>query len=68
MCEFSEALINQGLEKGLEKGRKEGIEQGEWKKSIEIAQNLLAMHTPIEVVVKATKLSQSEVEKLAKEM
>ena len=68
MCEFSEALINQGLEKGLEKGRKEGIEQGEWKKSIEIAQNLLAMHTPIEVVVKATKLSQSEVEKIAKEL
>lgn len=56
MCEFSEALINQGRE------------QGKLKKSIEIAQNLLAMHTPIEVVVKATQLSQSEVERLAKEI
>ena len=52
MCEFSEALI----------------EQGEWKKSIEIAQNLLAMHTPIEVVVNATQLPQSEVELLAEEI
>ena len=52
MCEFSEALI----------------EQGEWKKSIEIAQNLLAMHTPIEVVVKVTQLPQREVELLAEEI
>ena len=72
MCEFSEALIEQGreegIEQGIEQGREEGIEQGKLKKSIEIAQNLLAMHTPIEVVVKATQLSQSEVERLAKEI
>lgn len=60
MCEFSEALINQG--------RGQGLEQGKLKKSIEIAQNLLAMHTPIEVVVKATQLPQSEVELLAEEI
>ena len=68
MCEFSEALINQGREQGLEQGREEGIEQGKLKKSIEIAQNLLAMHTPIEVVVNATQLPQSEVELLAEEI
>ena len=56
MCEFSEALIEQG--------REEGIEQGVTR----VAQNLLAMHTPVEVVVNATKLSQAEVEKLAKEI
>ncbi len=64
MCEFSEALIEQGRKEGIE----QGLEQGKLKKSIEIAQNLLAMHTPIEVVVKATKLSQADVEKLAKEI
>ena len=60
MCEFSEALINQG--------REEGIEQGKLKKSIEIAKNLLSMHTPIKVVVKATQLSKADVEKIAKEL
>lgn len=68
MCEFSEALINQGREQGLEQGREEGIEQGKLKKSIEIAKNLLSMHTPIEVVVNATQLPQSEVELLAEEI
>ena len=60
MCEFSEALINQG--------REQGLEQGKLKKSIEIAKNLLSMHTPIEVVVNATQLPQSEVERLAEEI
>lgn len=68
MCEFSEALINQGREQGLEQGREEGIEQGKLKKSIEIAKNLLSMHTPIKVVVKATQLSKADVEKIAKEL
>ena len=58
MCEFSEALIEQG--------REEGLEQGIAKGHIEVARNLLLRDTPIEIVVDVTKLSKKEVEALAK--
>ena len=56
MCEFSEALINQG--------REQGIEQGVTR----VAQNMLRKNTPIELVVELTGLTVSQVEKLAEEM
>ena len=56
MCEFSEALIEQG--------REEGIEQGVTR----VAQNMLRKNTPIDMVVEFTGLPKNEVEKLAKEL
>ena len=56
MCEFSEALIEQG--------REEGIEQGVTR----VAQNMLRKNTPIDMVVEFTGLSQADVEKIAKEI
>ena len=56
MCEFSEALINQGREQGIEQG------------ITRVAQNMLRKNTPIELVVELTGLTVSQVEKLAEEM
>lgn len=60
MCEFSEALINQGREEG----REEGVQQGIAK----VAKNMLKKHTPIEVVADLTGLSEEQVEKLSEEL
>lgn len=68
MCEFSEALINQGREQGLEIGLKKGLEEGREQGVTRVAQNMLRKNTPIELVVELTGLTVSQVEKLAEEM
>ena len=68
MCEFSEALINQGREQGLEIGLKKGLEKGREQGVTRVAQNMLRKNTPIELVVELTGLTVSQVEKLAEEM
>ena len=47
-----------------EKGIKKGIEKGEKKRNKEIALNLLAYNTPIDVIAKSTGLSIDEIKKL----
>ena len=68
MCEFSEALINQGREQGLEIDLKKGLEKGREQGVTRVAQNMLRKNTPIELVVELTGLTVSQVEKLAEEM
>lgn len=68
MCEFSEALINQGREQGLEIGLKKGLEEGREQGVTRVAQNMLRKNIPIELVVELTGLTVSQVEKLAEEM
>ena len=53
-----------GIIKGEAKGRAEGRAEGEKEKAKEIALNLLAYHTPIEVIAKTTGLTIEEVKKL----
>ena len=53
-----------GLKKGMEKGMEKGIEKGEKKRNKEIALNLLAYNTPIDVIAKSTGLSIEEIKKL----
>ena len=69
-----------GIEKGIEKGRKEGKEEGRIegkkegkeegivkgvkKRNKEIALNILAYNTPIDVIAKSTGLSIDEIKKL----
>ena len=43
-----------------EKGREEGRAEDERAKAIEIAQQLLAMHLPIDSITKATRLSEQD--------
>ena len=47
----------------IEEGKREGAKEGEKKKAIEIARNLLDV-LPIETIVKKTGLTMDEVEKL----
>ena len=58
----------EGKEEGKEEGRKEGIEEGivkgVKKRNKEIALNLLAYNTPIDVIAKSTGLSIEEIKKL----
>ena len=53
-----------GTIKGEAKGRAEGRAEGKKEKAKEIALNLLAYHTPIEVIAKTTGLTIEEVKKL----
>ena len=48
----------------MEKGMEKGIEKGEKKRNKEIALNLLAYNTPIDVIAKSTGLSIEEIKKL----
>ena len=49
-----------GRAEGREEGRAEGRAEGERAKAIEIAKQLLAMHLPIDSIMKATGLSEEE--------
>ena len=64
--------MEEGMEKGMEKGRKEGLEEGrregkkegEHDKAIQIATDMKKEGLDIAIIVKMTKLSLEEVEKL----
>ena len=58
------AVYKHAEEKGLKKGMEKGIEKGEKKRNKEIALNLLAYNTPIDVIVKSTGLSIEEIKEL----
>ncbi len=63
---FAEGLekgMAKGIEKGVEKGRVDGIKEG----ILQTAKNFLKMGISVADVVKATGLSEEEVEKLKKE-
>ena len=61
----------EGKEEGKEEGRKEGIEEGivkgVKKRNKEIALNLLAYNTPIDVIAKSTGLSIDEIKKFGRQ-
>lgn len=59
-----EWATERGMKKGLERGLSEGLAKGERNKAIEMARSLLAMGVEIEVIVKASGLSESEVRSL----
>jgi predicted transposase/invertase (TIGR01784 family) len=51
----------EGIKEGIQQGIQQGLEQGK----IQIAKNLLKEKTPIDIISKATGLSQEEIEKLS---
>ena len=51
---------------GLELGREEGIKEGEKKKTIEIAKEMLAKGIEIELIKEITKLTEEELENIKK--
>ena len=54
------------MEDAKEEAKEEGMSQGENKKSIEIAKNLLSMNMPIEDISKATGLSIEDLQNIKK--
>lgn len=61
---ISMSILEKREEKGRQEGMQQGMQEGEIKKAKEIAKNLLKEGTEIALVVKATGLSKTEVEKL----
>jgi flagellar biosynthesis/type III secretory pathway protein FliH len=56
--------MEKGRKEGLEKGRREGKKEGEHDKAIQIATDMKKEGLDIAIIVKMTKLSLEEVEKL----
>ena len=59
---------NWGYDDGKEAGKAEGLEEGAKAKEIEIAKNLLNMGISKENIIKATNLSEEEINNLLKEL
>jgi len=54
----------EGLKEGVEKGKKSGIKKGKKEEKIEIAKDMKADGKSLEEIIKYTKLTQKEIEKL----
>ena len=53
---IAEKLITEGMEKGIEKGMEKG--------KLEVAENLLRLGMGIDMIIKATGLSEEEIRKI----
>ena len=61
---YQKYTLETSYDDGRQDGMKEGLQQGEAQKAIQIAQNLLSLHVPMETIMQATGLSQEAIEKL----
>ena len=56
--------MQQGIQQGMQKGLQKGMQQGMQKEKIGIAQIMKNENCPISLIIKATGLSQKEIEQL----
>ena len=54
----------EGMKAGIEEGMKAGIEEGRNERNLDIAKNLIKQNVAIDIISKATGLTQEEIEKL----
>lgn len=59
-------LLEATIKKNREKAKNEGRSEGEEKKAIEVAKNLLELDVEISKIIKATGLSEAKIKSLAK--
>ena len=59
--------IEKGIEKGVREGKKEGMEKGSKEAKITIAKKMLKQKLEVELISDITGLSQTEIEKIAKQ-
>ncbi|MFC9707214.1 hypothetical protein ACFTRD_03540 [Paenibacillus sp. NPDC056933] len=59
-----EWATEKGIEKGIAKGMEKGLVEGEKRKAIEIAKNMLSFGIEVSVIAKTSGLTDSEVEAL----
>jgi predicted transposase/invertase (TIGR01784 family) len=65
MTEWStEVAMRVSREEGIEEGIERGIERGEAKKQREIAEKLLKLHAPLDMVLEATGLPLAYIQTL----
>ena len=62
------SIFDAGKDIGRKEGKEEGKEEGKKEEKKEIAKSMLKEKMPIETIMKVTKLSREEIEKLEKEM
>ena len=58
MCNFSEALIEEGLERGLAQGKEQGLAQGKIRELINSISNMQNMNLPKDVIIQALSLDE----------
>lgn len=54
-----------GVEAGFQKGIEQGLEQGKHQAQLDMARNMLSLGLDIEVIAKATGLSQEDIRSLS---
>ena len=67
MAWFREKAIldyNSGMSSALRRGRKEGREEGEKKAKLETAKSLLSQGVELSIIIKATGLTEKELQEL----
>ena len=57
-----------GMQKGLEEGIKKGKLEGEYKKAIETAKNLIEHNISRDIIIKSTGLTEKEVSDIEKQI
>ena len=62
------SIFDAGKDIGRKEGKEEGKEEGKKEEKKEIAKSMLKEKMPIETIIKITKLSREEIEKIEKEM
>ncbi len=60
-----EAGFQKGIEQGIEKGLEQGIQQGKHQALLDMARNMLSLGLDIDVIAKATGLSQEDIRSLS---
>ena len=63
-AEEHEIAFAEGIEQGIEQGIQQGFSDGSYQTKLETAKNLLEMGFAIEAIVRATGLTQEEVENI----
>ena len=65
--DIKEQAFNEGLSSGIQRGISQGILEGEHKKALETARNMLLKSIPKNIVADCTGLSLEIIEQLVKE-
>lgn len=61
-------ILQEREQRGIEEGIERGVEQGRQEAKVEMVKDFISAGAEIELIVKASKLSREEVEKIKKEM
>jgi flagellar biosynthesis/type III secretory pathway protein FliH len=57
--------LEQGMKQGMQQGMKQGMQQGIEQGITQTARNMLSLNAPIDFIIKATGLTETEVQRLA---